>query len=282
VGGRLAPLLAEAGFTVVAAQHAAPPPPGLPVVPLDLLSSASLESALDAARPDAVVHAAALGNPDHCEADPALAESLNVRAPEALARACRRRGIRLLTLSTDLVFAGDRSPVSEADAPNPILLYGRTKLAGEEAVLAEAPGAAVLRLALVHGRGHGPRATASEAIAWSLAAGRTLKLFTDQYRTPIDVASLADAVARLLRGHGRGRYHLGGPERVSRHTLGLRVAQVLGLPTSGIEAVTQAGLPQHARRPADVALDSSRARRELGWVPRSLDDAIREGRRLPL
>jgi dTDP-4-dehydrorhamnose reductase len=251
-------------------------------VRLDLLSSASLEAALDEVRPDAVVHAAALASPDDCEASPALAEALNVRAPEALARACGRRGIRLLALSTDLVFDGSRSPVSEADAPAPVLLYGRTKLAGEEAVLAEAPGSAVLRVALVLGRGHGQRGTASESVAWALAAGRTVKLFTDQFRTPIDAASVADAVARLLRSPGSGRYHLGGPERVSRHTLGLRVASVLGLPASGIQAVTQAELPQAARRPGDVALESSRARNELGWVPRPLDAAIREGRPGPL
>jgi dTDP-4-dehydrorhamnose reductase len=282
VGGVVAARLAEAGFGVTAGQRDAPAPEHLPRVPLDLLSSASLEAALDASRADAVVHAAALANPDHCEADPAGAEALNVRAPEALARACRRRGLRLVAFSTDLVFPGDRSPLSEKDAPAPILLYGRTKLAGEDAVLAEAPGSAVVRVALVYGRGHGPRGTASESIAWALAAGRPVNLFTDQYRTPIDAASVADAVARILRGHGSGRYHLGGPERVSRHTFGLRVAQALGLSASGIVAVTQADLPQAALRPADVALDSSRARDELGWMPRRLDDAIRDGRRAPL
>jgi dTDP-4-dehydrorhamnose reductase len=282
VGGVLAARLAEAGFAVTAGQHDAPAPEHLPRVPMDLLSSGSVEAALDVSRADAVVHAAALANPDHCEADPARAEALNVRAPGALARACRRRSLRLVALSTDLVFPGDRSPLSERDAPAPILLYGRTKLAGEDAVLTEAPGSAVVRVALVYGRGHGPRGTASESIAWALAAGRPVKLFTDQYRTPIDAASVADAVARILRGHGSGRYHLGGPERVSRHTFGLRVAEALGLSPRGIVAVRQGDLAQAAVRPADVALDSTRAREELGWTPRPLDAAIREGRPAPL
>jgi len=282
VGGAVASRLGEAGFAVTAGQHEALGPPYLPSVALDLLSAASVEAALDVSRADAVVHAAALANPDHCEADPARAEALNVRVPEGLARACRRRGLHLVAFSTDLVFPGDRSPLSEKDAPAPILVYGRTKLAGEEAVLAEAPGAAVVRVALVYGRGHGPRGTASESIAWALAAGRPVKLFTDQYRTPIDVASVADAVARILRGHGSGRYHLGGPERVSRHTFGLRVANALGLPATAIVPVTQADVPQAARRPADVALDSTRARGELGWEPRPLDTAIRDGRTAPL
>jgi dTDP-4-dehydrorhamnose reductase len=137
----------------------------------------------------------------------------------------------------------------------------------------------VLRIALVLGRGFGPRTTASEGIAAAIAAGRRLRLYTDQYRTPVDPESIADAIHRLLERPVAGRIHLGGPERLSRHALGMRVARVLGLPTHDIEAATQAEQAPGARRPLDTSLDITRARRELGWVPRPLDDAIRESRR---
>jgi dTDP-4-dehydrorhamnose reductase len=104
-------------------------------------------------------------------------------------------------------------------------------------------------------------------------------LFTDQFRTPIDAASVADALLRLVERPLAGRFHLGGPERLSRHELGLRIARVLGLDAGGIEATTQAALPLGAPRPADASLDSRRARAELGWAPRALDDAIRDSRR---
>jgi dTDP-4-dehydrorhamnose reductase len=277
LGGRLAECLASE-FPLVAARHLSEPPESLPQVRLDLLSIASLESAFDRARPDAVVHAAALGV-DRCEADPAAAEALHVRATEALARLCRLRGVRLLALSTDLVLPGDRPFSGEADPARPLLTYGQTKLLGERAVLGADPGAAVLRVALVHGRGHGPGGTASEAIAWALRAGRTVRLFTDQYRTPVDPESVAAVLAALLRGGGTGLYHVGGPERLSRHDLGLRVARLLDLPNDLIQRVTQAEHAPGAPRPLDTSLDSGRARRELGWTPRELDRGLREGRR---
>jgi dTDP-4-dehydrorhamnose reductase len=137
----------------------------------------------------------------------------------------------------------------------------------------------VARLALTLGRGHGPRGTSTESVAWAIRAGRPLRLFTDEYRTPVDPESLADALVLLLERGGTGRFHLGGPERVSRHELGLRVARALGLPECGIVAGRQSDYGGPDPRAADVSLDSSRARRELGWRPRPIDEAIREGRR---
>jgi dTDP-4-dehydrorhamnose reductase len=246
-------------------------------VVFDLQQPGSIETALDRAKPEVVVHSAALADVDRCEKEPALAWMCNVDAPNALARLCRAHGIRLVALSTDLVFAGDRALVSEDDPARPTLAYGRTKLAGEEAVLGEDPAAAILRVALVYGRGHGARATASESVAWSLRAGHPVRLFTDQVRTPVDADSVADAIARVLAGDHRGRFHLGGLERVTRFELGQRVAAVLGLPAERIEPVRQADLAL-TPRPADVSLDHSRARNVLGWQPRPLASAIRAGR----
>lgn len=280
LGGQVASLVGRR-FDVVAARHVTAPPPGMIEVELDLLDARSIASALERTRPDAIVHCAAQSNPDRCEQDPEPARRLNVDATAALARACRQHGLRLVALSTDLVFAGDRSFVSEEDATGPQLVYGQTKLGGEDAALAEAPDAAVLRVALVAGRGHGAKGTSTESVAWALRAGRPVSLYTDQIRTPIDSASVADAVVRALERPVAGRYHLGGPERVSRYELGLRVAKVLGLSAAGIAPVTTAQMPQAAPRPADTSLDTSRARRELDWTPRSLEDAIREGRFAP-
>ena len=281
LGGRLARLLGASGHEVIAGRHLSPPPAGCPEVPLDLLEEVSIERALEAAQPGAVLHCAALADADRCEAEPGLAQRLNTDAAGALARRCRALGVRLVAVSTDLVLAGDRPCARETDAAAPRLVYARTKLGGEQAVLGEAPEAAVVRVALIHGCGHGPRGTASEAVAWSLAAGARVRLFSDQYRTPVDPESVAGALLRLLAGAARGVFHVGGPERLSRYDLGVRVARALGLPDTLIEPIRQADQPVGAPRPADVSLDSSRARQELGWAPRPLDDAIRQSRRHP-
>jgi dTDP-4-dehydrorhamnose reductase len=281
LGGRLAVRLHEDGFDVVAAYRTTPPPPGPRAVAIDLAGPEPLARLLDAERPGAVVHAAVLGRVDQCQDGPALAEATNVRLPAAVARACRERGVRLVALSTDMVFAGDRAPLSEGDPPGPLSVYGRTKREGERAVLDALPEAAVARVALVYGRGHGPRGTSSESVAWALAAGRAAALFTDEFRTPVDAASVADAVGRILRRGGSGLYHLGGPERLSRYELGARVARILGLDPSRLVPVRQADFPAPEPRPRDVSLDCGRARRELGWEPRPVDEALREGRAAP-
>ena len=275
LGGRLAELLASA-HDVIAMRHHAPVPAGLAAVDADLLELSALERAVEAVRPDAVLHSAALADADRCEAEPDLARRCNVEASAEIARLCHARGLRLIALSTDLVLGGDVAFSVEDQPARPVLVYGRTKLDAEEAILGESPGTVVLRVALVVGRGYGPRTTASESVAAALVAGRRPRLFDDQYRTPIDPESVADAVRRVLEGSAAGRFHLGGAERLSRYELGQRVAQVLGFRGS-LERVSQAS--QSVLRPADASLDSSRARRELGWTPRPLDEAIRDGRR---
>lgn len=277
VGGRLASLLARHHLVVAASRRSAPPPE-IPARLFDLTDATALEAALEAVQPQAVVHAAALADADRCEADPSRAEIENVRVPEVLARLCAARAIRLLLLSTDLVFDGERAWVDEGVTASPLSVYGRTKLAGEDAALAAHPGSAVVRVALVLGRGHGPRRTASEAVAHALRSGTRVRLFTDQYRTPVDPESVAQALEVLLAGAQTGRFHLGGPERLSRYELGRRVAAVLGLSADGLEPITQADLPQAAPRPADVSMSSERARRELGYEPRAVEEAIRDSR----
>ncbi len=281
LGGRLAALLQARGFEAVAVHRAAPPPDGLRAVRCDLLAGNALDRLLDAERPEAVVHAAVLGRVDLCYERPLEAEATNVALPAQVARLCRERGLRLVALSTDLVFSGTRAPVREDDPTEPLSVYGRTKLAGEGAVLGSCPGAAVARVALVLGRGHGARGSASESIAWALQGGRRVSLFEDEYRTPVDPESVAGAVVLLLARGVAGRFHLGGPERLSRYELGLRVARVLGLSPSGLVRGRQSDHPAPEPRAADVSLDSTRAARELGWEPRPVDEAIREGRSAP-
>jgi dTDP-4-dehydrorhamnose reductase len=247
-------------------------------VRVELTDDEALARLLDSAGLQGVVHAAAIGRAGRCQERPDEARRVNAVLPGTVGRMCRERGLRLVALSTDLVFGGERPFVREDDPAAPLSVYGRTKLAGEQAALAACPSAAVVRVALTLGRGHGARGTSSESIAWALRAGRPLRLFTDEYRTPVDPESISDALTLLLERGGAGLFHLGGPERISRYELGRRVARGLGLPESGITAGLQADHVGPDPRAADVSLDSTRARRELGWAPRPIDEAIREGR----
>ncbi len=279
LGGELARLLA-ARHALTALVGRRPAPLGLDARRADLAEPEALAALLDELRPEVLVHAAALADPDACERDPARASLVNSLACGELARLCRARRCRLVLLSTDLVFDGARPWAREDRPARPLQAYGRSKLEGERLALEAWPETAVVRSALVYGRGHGERGTASESVAWALAAGRPARLFEDQFRTPVDAVSLADLLERLLQRGGRGLFHAGGPERLSRLDLGRRVAKLLGLDAGLLVPMRQGDLPG-APRPADVALHSARARAELGWEPRGVEQALRDQRAEP-
>ena len=117
------------------------------VLKMDLLNPGAVDSILDSAEPNWVVNCAALADIDACEEAPELSRLLNTDLPAQLARACFKRGIRLVHLSTDAIFDGQRDGFnSELDVPNPRGVYAKTKLDGERAVLTEDPNAIVARV----------------------------------------------------------------------------------------------------------------------------------------
>jgi len=277
LGGRLCLLLGK-HHSITALVRERPAPEGVTWVSADLTDADAVGRVLDEVRPDAVIHCAALADAEVCEREPERARRDNEIASRNLARACRRTGARLIAISTDLVLAGDRPFSTETAAAAPLMEYGRSKLRGEGAISEECPGAVILRVALVCGRGYGARLSGSEAIAARLRRGETVTLYEDEWRTPIDPESVSGAIEAILaRPRVRGLFHLGGPTRLTRLELGQRVASALNLDAGLIRAAPQSS-HQGAPRPRDVSLDITRAREELGWTPRSLDPALSEGR----
>jgi dTDP-4-dehydrorhamnose reductase len=277
LGGRLTTLLAPAHQTV-ALCRTQKAPSGIESVNADLTDADAVERALEAARPEVVVQCAAASDPEICEREPERALRENVTATQTLARACARRNLRLIFTSTDLVYSGNQRDQVETSPIGPVSVYGRSKLQAEMVASAEAPNATIFRMALVCGRGSGSRLSSTEGIAQRLRRGEVVTLYADEWRSPVDPESVASAIeALLLRPSISGVFNLGGPERLTRFEMGERVAQLLGLEAS---LLRRASREQHpgAPRPRDVSLSSSRATAELGFVPRPLDVAIREGR----
>jgi dTDP-4-dehydrorhamnose reductase len=235
--------------------------------PLDARAPGALEELLDELRPTRVLNAAALSRGGDCERDPALAQRLNADLPGQLARAARERGFRLVHVSTDLVFGG-RPPqgerFAEDEAPSPVDVYGRSKVAGEERVLAADPSACVVRLPLLYGDSCGREIGASDALLAALARGERPLLFEDEHRTPLDVDVAACALLEVLETEASGVLHVAGAERLSRWELGLLVVEHLGDPTdrARLRRGTRADVGLTGRA-ADASLDGARARELL-------------------
>lgn len=233
---------------------------------VDISSESALAGLLDTQKPRMVVNCAAMARVSACEQDRPGAERLNTGVPEQVAHWCEMHGSRLVHVSTDLVFGcapAPRGGFTEACEPGPVSVYGHTKLAGERAVLAACPGALVVRLPLLYGNSGGRGLGASDSLLQAIDQGETPRLFIDEYRTPLEVENVGRVLVELADLDCAGVLHLGGPDRVSRHGLGLAVLDAMGLKFEAavgcVESVQQGDLPDLGERPQDVGLACSAA-----------------------
>jgi dTDP-4-dehydrorhamnose reductase len=258
LGRYLRRTLNAAGHVVIGLGHGEGPDVDVAV---DIRDRERVARAIDLARPDAIVHAAALTDVDGCERDPDLAHAINGRGSEHVAAAAAERGIWLIGVGTDFVFAGDGgAPYAEDATPNPISVYGASKLAGELAVLDASPDFAVARTAWVFGgQGkHFPR-----TVLAMLAKHGRMEVVDDEIGSPTFAGDLAKALAELLPHRPSGIFHLTNENETSRFGFARRVAVAAGVdpelvaPTS-TEAFL-ANYPLPARRPAHSTLLNTRA-----------------------
>jgi len=240
----------------------------------DVTDPGQVDAALDGFRPDVVVHAAAWTDVDACEADPVRARRVNAEGAGTVARSAARRGIGLLAISTDYVFAGDLGrPVTEDDPPGPLSVYGLSKLEGERAVRAAHPAALILRTCGLYGPGgrHFP-----QAIARRIEAGQALRVVDDQVVSPTYTRDLARAIAALLeRPAASGVLHAANAGAVTWFEVAREIALLLGRPGHPLTPIPSSGLRRPAPRPECSALDCTRLGREHGIVLRSWREALR-------
>ncbi|MBI4283422.1 MAG: SDR family oxidoreductase [Chloroflexi bacterium] len=236
------------------------------VLAADLLDEGALERVLDEARPDWIIHCAALANLEYCEKDPDLAQRLNADLPGLIAAETAQRGIRLLHISTDAVFDGRRGNYSEKDAPNPISVYGRTKLAGEQVVSVANPGAIIARVNFYGWSLQGDRSLA-EFFFNSLKAGKAVKGFTDVFFCPLLANDLARILLRMLDANMSGLYHVVSSESLSKYEFGVALARQFGLGESLIlpASVDEGGLK--ASRSPFMTLRVDKLARAFGEPP---------------
>ena len=222
-----------------------------------MTSAPEVESLVAEERPGAVVFTS------YHTADRAV----TVDGARTAARAAAAAGARFLVISTDLVFDGEHAPYAEHVPAQPVTPYGALKLEAEAAVRDAHPEAVILRPALLVGTSGEVRRPAWEV--GRLEAGEPLDAYVDEWRTPVHVDDVAQAVWDLVLGEAAGTYHLGGPERMTRRTLARLTCRLYGF-DEGL--VREAHRPPD--RPRDVSLDSSRLVELLGWAPRRLSSLI--------
>jgi dTDP-4-dehydrorhamnose reductase len=248
--------------------------------PIDLGDPGAVAAAFRAANPDVVLHAGAMARLSDCHRAPERATRVNAGGSRTLAELATARA-RLLLVSTDLVFDGEKGAYREEDAPSPLSVYGATKVAAERAVLA-APRGVVARVSLLFGPSLAGRPSFFTEQAEALRAGRPVTLFADEWRTPLGLAAAARALVELALFEYTGLLHVGGPERLSRVEMGRWLAEHLGADPAVIRPARREDVPAPEPRPRDVSLDSSRWRSLFPATPwPSFREALEEMTRPP-
>jgi len=247
---------------------------GVKIVQTDLTRYREFKKVFKEIGPDAVIHTAALSSPDYCQQNKGATRKINVDAPVNIAGLCADAGIPFVFTSSDLVFDGLNAPYREDDPVCPVNLYGEQKVRAEEGILKRCPGAAVCRMPLMFGD-PGPAASSFfQTMVTAFREGRELRLFEDEYRTPVSGKTAAKGLFIAIE-KVKGLLHLGGPERISRYNFGLLMMGVLGTRDARLIRCRQKDVTSAAPRPPDISLDSSRAF-SAGYKPPQLKDQLAE------
>lgn len=243
---------------------------------LDLTDLISLERTIHEVKPQIIINAAAYTAVDQAEAEPKLAELINVKVPTVMAEAARSLSAVMMHYSTDYVFDGTKgSAYTEDDLPNPLNVYGQTKLEGEQAISQVGGAHIILRTSWVYSLGVG--GFVSKILSWARKQ-EVMKIVTDQVGSPTWARMLAEVssgtISRSLQdpwdyfSERSGIYHLGGTGSVSRFDF---TREVLRLdPRAEEQLVKQVDpaltvdFPTPARRPLITPLDCSRFERVFG------------------
>jgi dTDP-4-dehydrorhamnose reductase len=234
---------------------------------LDLIGNEeAIVRAIEQAGPEIVVSAAAYTAVDKAESDRDLAFAINARGAGGVAKAAKHLGVPLIHISTDYVFDGSKhAPYVESDVPNPVSVYGASKLAGEEAVLAASPNSVILRTAWVYS----PFNANFVKTMLRVAADREeVGVVADQLGNPTSALDIAEAILAVAANLAaseerdlRGVFHMTGQGEgnwadFAEHIFATSASA--GGPTANVRRISTADYPTPAKRPANSRLDSSK------------------------
>ena len=228
--------------------------------------------------PNVVVHTAAETNVDRCETQRDVARRINVEGTANIAQACVRVRAKLIFVSTDYVFDGDKGNYAETDEPNPINFYGLTKLEAERIAASISSDFLMVRTSVLYGC-HPTKLNFATWILKGLRERQTMKVVNDHINSPTFAGNLADAIHRAIELRSQGTLHIAGSQRISRFDFARRIAMQFDLDESLLLPVKMKDLDWIARRPRDSSLNVGKAENELGMelfgVGRGLEQMAR-------
>ncbi|WP_304233792.1 NAD(P)-dependent oxidoreductase [Jiulongibacter sediminis] len=279
LGQKLVELLKNEGKSEIIAtargENRLPYTDGYTFKKMDITNREEVLSVIKAAKPDVVINTAAMTNVDQCESDKDNCWAQNATAVEYLIEACKASGSFLLHLSTDFIFDGAEGPYKEEAEANPLSFYGWSKWAGEKLILHSDIKWSIARTVLVYGIAHDM--SRSNIILWvkkSLEDGKSINVVTDQWRTPTLAEDLAKGCALIAEKEAEGIFNISGEQLLNPYQMANMTADFFNLDKTLIAEATAATFSQPAKRPPKTGFDISKAKKVLGYQPKSFQEGI--------
>lgn len=237
----------------------------------DITDRGAGERALRDIHPDAVLNLAAYTNVDDCEDCLSLADRINAEGAGIVAELCHASGIKLVHISTDYVFDGEKdSPYTESDQPNPASVYGTSKLSGEKKVLSACPEAIIVRTQWLYG--HGGVNFISKITQIAREKG-SVEVVNDQEGCPTYTKDLAEPIRLLLEKNLSGIYHVANGGSCTWFEFAQEIFRRLHIEVS-LKPITSRQLNRKARRPRYSVFDCSKLMRDTGHSMRHWKEAL--------
>ena len=257
-------------------------PSALPIIKgefhlLDITDASSVDGIVDQVNPDVIINTAAMTQVDHCETQREACWKANVLAVENLVRASKRNNVHLIHVSTDFIFDGTQELLDEHAIPSPVNFYGESKLAGEKVIQESDISWAILRTVLVFGVTKDM--SRSNIVLWvkkSLEQGKTIQVVNDQWRTPTLAEDLAMGCYLAAKKKAKGIFNVSGKDYLSAYDIAIQTAEFFKLDKSLIKETDSDKFTQPARRPLRTGFIIDKARKELGYEPRSFKEGLAE------
>ena len=257
----------QGGWNVSGTYHSTRPAFDIPLTQFDLREYDTFDDILSQHDPDVVINCAAMTDVDGCETNPEQAHILNGDAPGGLASHCDANDIEFVHVSTDYVFDGTgHEPYSESADPNPVQVYGKSKLAGEQAVRDEIAEVVIARLSFVWGI-HRSRDALTGFPAWvrnQLQSGEEVPLFTDQRVTPTRAGQAAETLLELIGQDATGLFHVACSSCVTPYEFGEVITDHVGNSEELLSEGSMDDVERDAARPKHSCLDIEKAESTLG------------------
>ncbi|MCF7810267.1 SDR family oxidoreductase [bacterium] len=241
---------------------------------IDLNNSDEIQTLILKLKPRCIIHLAAIAGIKDCQQHVKLAWQINSNATLKIAQTAEAVGSRLIFISTDCVFNGKSRSYREGDLVDPLSIYGQTKVSAEKNIFTNCSDAVVVRINNTYGRPVFGGSSFSEWIIERQVKGEPITVFTDQYRSFLDVITLANALVELIDHPFKGLLHIGGANRLNRLTFAEILLNHLGRDTTGIVKMKNSELDPDGMNPLDTSFDITLARKTLKTNFPRIHDAV--------